>query len=168
MGRAADAGIGIKLFVGEFEGVLGGFGLGLHNELVLQGVHALVVLVLLQLDNLFAVLGCQPPEDVLLLYLGQTLGHHLQLIAAVNLAGHDVELAAAAATLGVHLVARACGGECATLVEVLGIDKLGLDGVAGVSVAQRGVGASGLAVAVTGLNHKVLDNAVEKHAVIVT
>ena len=51
-------------------------------------------------------------------------------------------------------------------MEILGIDKLGFDRVAGVAAAQKVVGTGGLGVGVAGLNHEVVDHAVEEHAVI--
>ena len=167
MGRAAHAGISVNLLVGEFGCDVGGFGLGLLDEFVLQSLKACGVLRLLQLLDLSVVLGHQTTEDILLLHVGHALGHHVELVAAVDLAGDDVELAAAAAALGVDLVAGAGSCQRSTLVEILGINKLGLDGVAGVAVAKGGLGTGILRVAVTRLDHEVLDHAVKEHTVVV-
>ena len=104
-------------------------------------------------------------EDVLLHLHAHLLLHLLQLVLLVGLSPDDIELAAAALTLRVHLVAQTGSAQGTALVEELWINKLGRDGVIRSARAQHLALWSTLAVRVAALDHKILDDTVEECAI---
>ena len=104
-------------------------------------------------------------EDVLLHLHAHLLLHLLQLVLLVGLSPDDIELAAAALTLRVHLVAQTGSAQGTALVEELWINKLGRDGVIRSARAQHLALRSALAVRVAALDHEILDDTVEECAI---
>ena len=166
MGRAADGGVCVLDFLRHLGFAAGELGLGLLDELLLEGVETLLVAGGLHLLNLSHVLLRQTLELGLLLRIESVRLDHRHLLRRQLLARDDVELRCRRAALRVHLVARARSRQSAALVEVARIEDLGLLRIAQVAAAELCAGLRRLAVGVAGLNHEFVDDAVEERAVV--
>ena len=136
--------------------------LGFIHQLILQLHQALAVAVAAEVHDFIMVLLGKLVEDVLLHLHAHLLLHLLQFVLLVGLSPDDIELAAAALTLRVHLVAQTGSAQGTALVEELWINKLGWDGVIRSARAQHLALWSALAVRVAALDHEILDDTVEE------
>ena len=110
------------------------------------------------------MLGYEPVEDLLLSLHTHLLRQLRHLALAVLLAPDNVELAAAAATLRVDIVAQASCGKRSPLVEK-GRRDFSFEGVADVARAELCPLRRTLTLRVATLNHKIFDYTVEESAV---
>ena len=104
---------------------------------------------------------------LLLLHLHLTL-HLVELLRVVHFAGNDIELRARRCLFGIHLVALSGRSQCPAFVEILGVDKLGREGITRVAHAQHlaGGGISGGTVA--SLYHKLVDYTMKQSTVVIS
>ena len=114
------------------------------------------------------MLGGQRVEQVVEAHLVHLLLHAQQGRIAVHLAGNDVELTARRSLLGIHVVPLAGGRQSTFLMEILGIDKLGRDGIAHIARTQHLTLGRVLRIGVACLYHEVLDDTVKEGSLIGT
>ena len=112
------------------------------------------------------MLGGQRVEQVVEAHLVHLLLHAQQGGIAINLAGHDVELATRRSFLRIYIVSLAGSGQGSFLMEILGIDKLGRHGVAHVARPQHLTLGSVLRLGVACLDHEVLDDTMKEGALV--
>src|SRR3712207_2543222 len=141
------------------------FGLGVGDDLVLQGLQTGPVALAAQGHDGVMVEPFQLVEHLLLLLHGHLALHLLEFGRFVGFSPHDVKLAAAALPLRVDFVAKAGRAQRTTLVEALGISKLGRKRVVGAARSEPFALGSALAVGVATLNHEVLDDPMEKRSI---
>ena len=110
------------------------------------------------------LLGKLVEDRLFLLHLKLFL-HLSEFRRLVCLSPYDIELAATALAVGVHLVAKACCTQGATFVEIFGIYKFGRNGIVGTSRAEHLSLRCSFAIGVSALYHKVLNDTVEERAV---
>ena len=107
----------------------------------------------------------QGVENALLSLHLHLAGHLSHLPLGIGLSPDDVELAAAAAALRVDFVTQARRAQRSPLVEKRRVEFRGKR-VAGIPAAKGFARGRALALRVAALDHKVLDNPVEKGSVI--
>ena len=128
-------------------------------------VKPLTVAVAAEVHDFFMMLLGKLVEDVLLHLHAHLLFHLLQFILFVGLSPYNIELATAALSFRVYLVAKTGCTQGTTLVEKLWINELGRDGIVRTTCAQHLAFRSAFAVRVAALNHKILDDTMEESAI---
>ena len=136
-------------------------------KFVLEFFQSCTVTAATHSHNSVFVLSGEAVENLLLLLLLEAFFHLLESGVVINLTCHDVKLRAGRASFRVHLVTCASGSESTAFVEVVRVVYLSLDSVAGVTHSEHFSCGSIFRVGVTGLHHKLIDNTVEKHTVVV-
>ena len=135
-------------------------------EFFLQDLKCGMVAVATQLHDVGTPLVDQPVEGRLQCLHLELSVQLPQLSLVIRLSPYNVELAATAPALRIHLVALTCCSKCSALVDELR-KNLCRDGVVRTARPEHAVGRRTLGVGITALYHEILDDTVEKRAVVI-